>query len=102
MEQESYNQLQNFVYKAESVIDPGTQNAESKGTKKKPTGPPGLEDSPVVQSKLQVANALGYLGRGSYEQAARAFMQAGTQLGEWSKVRPSTLDQARITLLTYL
>ncbi|KZO99166.1 PCI-domain-containing protein [Calocera viscosa TUFC12733] len=87
MEQESYNQLQNFVYKAESVIDPGTQNADAKGgPRKKPTGQPGLEDSPIVQSKLQVANALGYLGRGSYEQAARAFLQAGTQLGDWSKM----------------
>ncbi|EJU01508.1 G protein pathway suppressor 1 [Dacryopinax primogenitus] len=86
MEQESYNQLQNFVYKAESVIDPGIQNQDAKGAKKKPAAQPGLEDSPIVQSKLQVANALGFLGRGGYEQAARAFLQAGTQLGDWSSM----------------
>lgn len=96
MEQESYSQLQNFVYKAESVIDPSAgippgdaaKAVLGRGTRMKlPAGSaPAFEDSPIVASKLQVANALGFLGRGSYEQAARAFLQAGTQLGDWSRM----------------
>lgn len=96
IEQRNYTHIPSYVYKADGALESttaptaastegGTIPSSAQSTSKKVS--PEREQ---VQSKLDFAMALSYLGQGNYEKAASLFLRLGppSQLGDWvGKVR---------------
>lgn len=101
IEQKNYNHIPTYVFKADAALEAasaaaaasaGGNNGGNGGsaptllTTKKSSA-----ERDKVQSKLDLATALSYLGQLSYEKAAYAFLRIGSvqQLGDWvGKVSP--------------
>ncbi|PAV18220.1 G pathway suppressor 1 [Pyrrhoderma noxium] len=89
IEQRNYGHITTYVFKAEAALDsirtsdpssPGGQSEKLVHKKARPSA-----ERERVQSKLDVANALAYLGAGQYEKAATTFLKLGhpKNLEDW-------------------
>ncbi|KXN81035.1 COP9 signalosome complex subunit 1 [Leucoagaricus sp. SymC.cos] len=101
MEQRNYGHLSTYVFKAEAALDAtavAAVNAGGSGTTPTSTVGPSAAgasganvkkktptEREIVQSRLELASALSYLGQGSYEKAAQSFLRIGSakELGDW-------------------
>lgn len=95
IEQRNYSNLTTYVFKADAALDASAAannnnldppistvaqlSSSSAPTKKK------TAERDSIQSKLDLAGALSFLGQGSYAKAAHAFLKIGTakELGDW-------------------
>ena len=93
MEQRSYSHISTYVFKAEAALDSATSVRQA--AQQQPEAPAGSAQATRerrsaererVQSKLDVATAISYLGQSNYEKAAQAFLKVGPIKGleEWS------------------
>ncbi|KAG6805163.1 hypothetical protein H0H92_000475, partial [Tricholoma furcatifolium] len=89
LEQRNYTHLSTYVFKAEAALEAAqsTGNAGNGGPSIGSSGVPtptvttgkkkGSLERQQVQSKLDLATALSYLGQSSYEKAAHSFLRVG-------------------------
>ncbi|KAM5536787.1 hypothetical protein V8D89_009505 [Ganoderma adspersum] len=93
MEQRSYSHIGTYVFKAEAALDSATSVRQA--AQQQPEAPAGAAQATRerrsaererVQTKLDVATAISYLGQSNYEKAAQAFLKVGALKGleEWS------------------
>ncbi len=91
IEQRNYGHLPTYVFKAEAALDAATAAASASANKDAPTpmvSTGAKKSSPErdrVQSKLDLATALSYLGQDNYEKASYNLLRLGStkDLGEW-------------------
>jgi COP9 signalosome complex subunit 1 len=90
IEQRNYSNLTTYVFKADAALDASAAaaNNNSVGAQPSSSSVPTKKKSAErenIQSKLDLAGALSYLGQGSYEKAAQAFLKIGNvkELGDW-------------------
>ncbi|EJD01854.1 uncharacterized protein FOMMEDRAFT_87024 [Fomitiporia mediterranea MF3/22] len=95
VEQRNYAHIPTYVYKADAALDVATTGASNSGTSQ-PSGPTQLHRKPggttqsaereKIQTKLDVATAVSYLGQGNYERAAVTFLKLGPpkSLEDWN------------------
>ncbi|KAJ3574894.1 hypothetical protein NP233_g1464 [Leucocoprinus birnbaumii] len=103
IEQRNYSHLSTYVFKAEAALDAtaaaaaSTNNGGNGTTPTSTVGPSAASGSgsnskkkapterEIVQSRLELAQALSHLGQGNYEKAAQAFLRIGAakELGDW-------------------
>ncbi|KAK0460584.1 26S proteasome subunit RPN7-domain-containing protein [Desarmillaria tabescens] len=91
IEQRNYGHLPTYVFKAEAALDAATAAASASANKDAPTpmvSTGAKKSSPErdrVQSKLDFATALSYLGQDNYEKASYNLLRLGStkDLGEW-------------------
>lgn len=92
IEHRNYAHMSTYVFKADAALD--AANSVRVGPASGPTAPANaasaIKDKAAaerekVQSKLDVSIALSYLGQGSYEKAAQAFLKVGPvkALDDW-------------------
>jgi COP9 signalosome complex subunit 1 len=91
IEQKNYAHIPTYVFKAEAALDAASASAANANNGASASAPiqttsKKATDRDRVQSKLDFATALAYLGQGNYEKAAGAFLNLGppTQLGDWA------------------
>jgi len=93
IEQRNYANLTTYVFKADAALD-ASAAAAANNTSSNSTGAQASSSSAAkkrsserenIQSKLDLAGALSYLGQGSYEKAAHSFLKIGNvkELGDW-------------------
>ncbi|KAL5478528.1 hypothetical protein ACEPAI_2712 [Sanghuangporus weigelae] len=95
IEQRNYAHINTYVFKADAALDVAANSgtAGSSGSSqpsgatqlhKKPTAPSAEREK--VQTKLDVATAIAYLGQGNYERAAVCFLKLGVPkaLEDWN------------------
>ncbi|KAJ2921868.1 hypothetical protein H1R20_g15224, partial [Candolleomyces eurysporus] len=95
IEQRNYSHLSTYVFKADAALDAATAAANAASSsegagasgagaaaKKKATS---SAERDAVQSKLDLATALSYMGQGNYEKAGQYFLKIGPakELGDW-------------------
>lgn len=91
IEQRNYTHISSYIYKADGALEStaaATAGSAEGGATAASAQPPSKKPSPEreqVQSKLDFAMALSYLGQGNYEKAASLFLRLGPpeQLGDW-------------------
>ena len=88
MEQRSYPHIGTYVFKAEAALDSATSVRQA--AHQAPEAPAGSAQATRerrsaererVQSKLDVATAISYLGQSNYEKAAQEFLKVGPPKG---------------------
>lgn len=91
IESRNYGLITSYVYKAEPALDATTNSLRNANQGPTATAaPPGKEkiaaEREKVQSKLDLATALSYLGQGTYDKAAAYFLKVGSirSLGNWT------------------
>ncbi|KAF8893072.1 26S proteasome subunit RPN7-domain-containing protein [Infundibulicybe gibba] len=89
IEQKNYSHLPTYVFKADAALDAATATSNPNNAPSAiPTVTTGKKKSVEregVQSKLDFATALSFLGQANYEKAARTFLRLGPakELGNW-------------------
>jgi len=63
-----------------STVGPSSASGSGSYSKKKTS-----TEKEIVQSRLELASALSYIGHGSYDKAAQSFLKIGAvkELGDW-------------------
>ena len=99
IEQKNYSHISTYVFKADAALDAASASA-AKGANSSTSSNQQLlhkqrpEEREKIQSKLDFATAIAFLGQGNYEKAALTFLKLGSisKLGDWvGKVRMSLL-----------
>ncbi|KIJ64919.1 hypothetical protein HYDPIDRAFT_89529 [Hydnomerulius pinastri MD-312] len=90
IEQRNYAHIPSYIYKAEGALDTAAALAtgaagSNPGAPVQPVSKKPSAEREQVQSKLDFALALSYLGQGNYGKAASSFLRLGPaeQLGDW-------------------
>ncbi|OCH90469.1 PCI-domain-containing protein [Obba rivulosa] len=98
VEHRNYNHIATYIYKAEAALDasasaPPPRTAAQQQPRDKERVAAEREK---VQSRLDVASGLAYLGQGNYEKAAQSFLKVGPikSLSDWSGKLISPSDVA--------
>ncbi|KAK0484432.1 26S proteasome subunit RPN7-domain-containing protein [Armillaria novae-zelandiae] len=100
IEQRNYGHLPTYVFKAEAALDAATAAASAAKDGPAPmvsaSGKKSTPERDRVQSKLDLATALSYLGQDNYEKAACSLLRLGPtrDLGEWAGRLVSASDVA--------
>ncbi|KAF8578837.1 hypothetical protein K439DRAFT_443986 [Ramaria rubella] len=79
IEQRNYAHIGTYVFKAEAAL-------EATGAKNDQASKANIANRDGVQTKLELATALGHFGQSSYDKAAYAFLKLGParHLGDWA------------------
>ncbi|KAF8323944.1 PCI-domain-containing protein [Clavulina sp. PMI_390] len=106
LEFNDYTHISTYVYKAEATLAGASTGETSKDAKKAPipaagsaaaaaaAASAGNTDKDKAMAKLELANAIAYLGTGAYDKAAFAFSKLGRNLDDWLGTVISTSDVA--------
>ena len=105
MEQRNYSHIPTYVYKGEAAIEAITGSRVAAANSGSASAKPAAKEKAVaererVQTKLDAALAMSYLGQGQYEKAAQSFLKVGSSgLDNWATAVSFAIFQRIVCLV---